>query len=410
MIKVQNDLKFPPVIKGKISDIYPWIEMGQDHLDLIKFLLGFREYNQSILESYFGTKSFYLLDSGKSAIYLCLKAIGVVAGDEVLIAAFNCPAILEAIVKTGATPCFVDINDELGLEIASLKKAVNSRTRAVIATNLFGLVDDLESISKFCDENRLIFINDLAQTVETVGVSKKLNDFGDASIYSFGPEKQIFALGGGALVCRNNALNAQIALISPKETVLFNEVLGVYFKRWKYYFTFFVLKYLRTSYSFFRTLGLVNNFSVNKYLFFEIETVQPRIMHSLQQKVLSRNLLNLKDQLFFNSINFEYLKKNINIKIFGSKFDNLLYATMMLEAGSRFDLSECLAKNGVQTVWNYIPLYYGKGFEGAKKLYNTEKIWTKVLSIPFRYPLKHKRVEEITGIINSYFKNGNFTN
>ena len=141
----------------------------------------------------------------------------------------------EAIKQAGGIIRFVDINSEAGLNFDSLTKAIGPRTKGLIVTHIYGLVDNLEELHNFCKSQNIFLINDLAQTLEHLA-GPKLNTYGDVALYSFGPEKHLFALGGGALVTHRQDLTAPIEKNLPVETVSDGSLFLVLAERWKYYF------------------------------------------------------------------------------------------------------------------------------------------------------------------------------
>lgn len=407
MQQFDPDFMYPPVKNGSITEIYPWVGFLSDHIDFFKILIGhffgadYIKKDQEI-KKFLKAENVYLLDSGRSSIFLVLKAINIQPGEEVIISAFNCPAVAEAIVMTGAVVKFVDVNQTGGLSIEGLEKALSPKTRAVLATNVFGIVDSLELIADYCKNNKLIFINDLAQAFENPTIDFRLNTFGDACIYSFGPEKQVFALGGGALVCSEN-LNDKVKRLLPKNQVSFIQLLTVLVSRYKYYLTFLVLRYSKSFYSFFVSIGIVEKFSDHKGVEIDIHPIIPSLMHPVQKSVLVRKLKHFVTEDLQTRHNFKILKQSVNAHFLDAKINNHLYATILLDATSRYEFSRYLSEKGIQSVWNYIPLYYSKVLHANPSNFpNTEKLWRQVLSVPFRYPIKQSRVEQIASIINSY--------
>lgn len=405
------DNRFPPIIKGKISEIYPWIGFGKDHLtylvyNLRKFLKISSE-NQPvdrIIKDFFICPNIYLLDSGRSAILVALKALGLKPGEEVLLSAFNCSAVAEAIMQAGGIIKFIEINSKAGLDLESIKNTISPKTKGIIVTHVYGLVDNLEDLSNFCKSREIFLINDLAQTLEDPVADKKLNTYGDVAIYSFGPEKHLFALGGGALVTHRDDLMAQIEKNLPKETVSDRSLFLVLVERWKYYFTFFALKYLKAITALLKRLGVIYSFLPHKTVQISSQLIKPRLMHPVQKSMLARKLRLYNVYLAKTIENFNQTRNKLKAHLFYSDQRLPLYATFRVDPKSRFDMAKYLAKRGVQTVWNYLPLYKADNL-GSVELPETEKLWQEVLSIPFRYPMTTERVNQICRIINSYIEN-----
>lgn len=415
MKQPQLDNRFPPVINGKISEIYPWGGFLGDHLTFLiyyvkKFLKIKIDSNNKLVDptikDFFNCQNIYLLDSGRSALVIALKVLGLNPGEEVLLSAFNCAAVAESIIQAGGIIKFVDINSKAGLDINSIKNTISSKTKCIIVTHIYGLVDDLEELSSLCKSRGIFLINDLAQTLENTSSDKKLNTYGDISIYSFGAEKHLFALGGGALVTHRNDLIYQVKKNLPQKTVSDRALFLLLLERWKYYFTFFSLKYLKFIILPLKQLGVIYSFSPFKTIHINDQLIKPKFMHPIQKTLLIKKLRLYKIYFDKTTENFNFLKNELNIHLLYKDQQMPLYATVYIDAGSRFNLAEYLSKRGVQTVWNYFPLYK-TGNTNIKGLDETEKLWQRVLSIPFRYPMTNKRVKQICEIINVYKNNEN---
>jgi dTDP-4-amino-4,6-dideoxygalactose transaminase len=413
MKQPQLDNRFPPVINGKISEIYPWSGFFGDHLTLfICYVKKFFKINSKeepvdqTIKDFFNCQNIYLLDSGRSALVIALKALGLNPGEEVLLSAFNCTAVAESIIQAGGIIKFVDINSKAGLDINSIKNTISPKTKCIIVTHIYGLVDDLEELSSLCKSRGIFLINDLAQTLENPSSDKKLNTYGDVSIYSFGAEKHLFALGGGAIVTHRNNLVDKIGKNLPQEIVSDRSLFILLLERWKYYFTFFSLKYLKVIILPLKQAGLIFKFLPIKTIYLSDQLIKPKFMHPVQKSLLIKKLRLYKIYFDKTTDNFNYLKNELNVYLLHKDQQMPLYATICIDAESRFNLAEYLSKHGVQTVWNYLPLYKNESLNKIE-LGETEKLWQGVLSIPFRYPMTNKRVKQICEIINIYKNNEN---
>jgi len=161
---------------------------------------------KNTLERYF-SKPIFPVNSGRSAIYIILKAAGVGEGDEVLIQAYTCNAVPNPIIWTGARPVYVDINPEtLNMDIKDLTKKIAERTRAIILQHTFGRPGPIEEVLEIGKEHKLLIIEDCAHSLSAAYKGRKLGTYGDAAILSFGREKVISSLAGGAIIVNNQNL------------------------------------------------------------------------------------------------------------------------------------------------------------------------------------------------------------
>ena len=143
--------------------------------------------------------------SGTEALHLALKACGVGVGDEVITVSHTAVATISAILLTGATPVFVDIDPlTYTMDPRLLRSALTTRTRAVIPVHLYGHPADMEAISCTAREEGLYVIEDCAQAHGATYQGRRVGSFGDMACFSFYPTKNLGGLGDGGAVVTNN--------------------------------------------------------------------------------------------------------------------------------------------------------------------------------------------------------------
>ncbi len=164
----------------------------------------------------------FFVYKGRDAIELALRAHGISGGQSVLIQAFTCFAIEEAIRRTKATPVFVDTAPaSLNLGVAELEEAWKraEKPAAVLVQHTLGWPADSTAIKKWCQKKGLLLIEDLAQSVGAVDESGALlGTQADVVIFSFGRDKIVDAVTGGAVVFRTTGrqpISTQFALQMP---------------------------------------------------------------------------------------------------------------------------------------------------------------------------------------------------
>lgn len=158
------------------------------------------------LGSLFRNKAF-ALNSGRSALYLALKAFGIGKGDEVLIQAYTCNSVPNPVLWTGAKPVYVDIDIEtLNMDVKDLEKKITPSAKAIIVQHTFGNPAKIKEILKIASQHKLKVIEDCAHSLGTRVEGKLTGTFGDAAILSFGREKVISSLTGGALLINDESL------------------------------------------------------------------------------------------------------------------------------------------------------------------------------------------------------------
>src|SRR5690349_19370690 len=91
------------------------------------------------LMRFFSTKYIFLFNSGRGSLYAVLKAAGVKEKDEVILQAFTCVAVVDAIIATGAKPIYADISTHLTLDKNDVAKKISPKTKAIIFQHTFGV-------------------------------------------------------------------------------------------------------------------------------------------------------------------------------------------------------------------------------------------------------------------------------
>lgn len=191
------------------------------------------------ISAYFSAPAF-VVNSGRSAIYLALKALGIGHGDEVLIQAYTCNAVPNPVLWTGAVPVYVDIDEaSLNMSISDLRSKITASCKAIIVQHTFGNPAQIREILKVAEQHNLKVIEDCAHSLGARVDSKLLGTFGDLAIVSFGREKIVSSLTGGALIVNDPALKARVEdlfgklKVLPKRKLL--QEVGNYFS-WRIFF------------------------------------------------------------------------------------------------------------------------------------------------------------------------------
>lgn len=166
---------------------------------------------ESWLKNYFGVKYALLFDSGRSALYFTIKSLEIKPEDEIIVQAYTCIVVINAIKFAGAKPVYVDIDDTLNMNVEDLLKKINKNTKAVIIQHTFGIPADLNKIIEICRQNNIKIIEDCAHSLGATYKGRKLGTFGDASIFSFGSDKVVSCNRGGAIITNNQKISDKLA-------------------------------------------------------------------------------------------------------------------------------------------------------------------------------------------------------
>jgi perosamine synthetase len=139
---------------------------------------------------------------GRVAMYALLKALGVGQGDEVVLQAFTCLAVPEAIMALGAKPVYVDIETEgFNMSASELNRMLTPRVRAIVVQHTFGIPADMKGILAVAQRHGLPVVEDCCHTIQSSYGGKPVGSFGVGAFYSFEWGKPIVTgIGGAALV------------------------------------------------------------------------------------------------------------------------------------------------------------------------------------------------------------------
>lgn len=162
------------------------------------------DLKRSLEETFGGTA--VLTYKGRDAIELALRSYGLTDPQSpVLTQAFTCFAIEEAIVRAGCLPAYADVEaKQLNLTVQTLQTAYKQHptAKAVIVQHSLGHPADIKAIQAWCHKHNLLLIEDLAQSFGAAAAGQELGTFGDVVIVSFGRDKVVDSVSGGAVIFR----------------------------------------------------------------------------------------------------------------------------------------------------------------------------------------------------------------
>jgi len=145
-------------------------------------------------------------------LWLALLGLGIGAGDEVITVPNTFIATAEAISFCGATPVFVDVDENTyTMDPSLLEAAITSRTKAIIPVHLYGQPVDMDPILEIARKHRLFVVEDACQAHGSLYKGKKVGSLGHAGCFSFYPTKNLGAFGeAGAVVTNDRLLKERI--------------------------------------------------------------------------------------------------------------------------------------------------------------------------------------------------------
>jgi perosamine synthetase len=143
---------------------------------------------------------------GTTALFLALRALGIRAGDEVVIPAYVCDAVAKAVRWTRATPVLCDIGHDWCVNADTVKARLSERTRAVVVVHTFGIVADVEPIARL----GVPVVEDLAQAFGASTPAGMAGGFGRLAMTSFHATKCLTTGEGGMVFSRDEGVVAEL--------------------------------------------------------------------------------------------------------------------------------------------------------------------------------------------------------
>ena len=181
----------------------------QKVLDHGQYILGpeVKEMEQALV-AYTGAKHCISVASGTEALLICLMALDLQPGDEVITSPFTFAATAEMIVLAGGVPVFVDIEaDTANIDASRIEAAITSKTRAIMPVSLYGQVADMDAINTIAARHGLAVIEDAAQSFGASYKGKKSCNLSTFGCTSFFPSKPLGCYGdGGAIFTSDDKL------------------------------------------------------------------------------------------------------------------------------------------------------------------------------------------------------------
>jgi perosamine synthetase len=160
------------------------------------------------MSSYIGRKYATSCTSGTAALDIAISALNLQKDDEVIMPSFTIISCAQALVKQGIKPVLVDSNFRtFNMIVEDIESKITSKTKAIMIVHIFGLTVDVDPILELANKYNLKIIEDAAQMHGQEYNNKKCGSFGDISIFSFYPNKQITTGEGGMVLCDDEELD-----------------------------------------------------------------------------------------------------------------------------------------------------------------------------------------------------------
>ncbi|KHE90875.1 MAG: DegT/DnrJ/EryC1/StrS family aminotransferase [Candidatus Scalindua rubra] len=357
-----------------------------------KYILGpqVKEFEEKIAE-YIGVKHCIGVSSGTEALVLSLRALAIKLkgqeyfdrSDEIITTPFTFTATGDAILRSGATPVFIDI-DPLTYNIDSKKIRAylarnSSHVVGILPVHLYGQSCEMDEIMAIAGEHNLFVVEDVAQSFGGMWNGKKLGSIGNAGTFSFFPSKNLGVFGDGGMISTNDDKLAKLMRMLLKHGG-------------------------KDKYN-------VAHIGYNARL----DTLQAAILLAKFKYIDEFNEKRRKTAEIYNKelsgINGIVLPLNHELS---TESDNLYHVyhqyTIRVLNGRNDQLQTHLKERGVSTMVYYpVPLHKMKVFEGKMKIFegleNSENASKEVISLPMEPLQKDEDIAYVIKSIHEYFKN-----
>lgn len=294
------------------------------------------------------------VNSGSDALYLAVKALGIGKGDEVITVSHTFISTVDAIVRNGAKPIFLDIDPETyTIDVTQIERKITERTKAIIPVHLYGHPSDIDPIMENAEEHNLFVIEDACQAHGAEYKGKNVGSIGHVGCFSFYPAKNLGAYGDAGMLVTND-----------------EELAG--------------------------RLGMMRNYGQLKKYHHEFIGVNSRL-DEIQAAILRAQLKHLDEwnekRRRVARLYNEFLEDSRVIMPTQKEYAKHVYYVYVIRHKNRDKLEKHLEKNGIQTLIHYpIPIHKQKAYLDTGFQLNlpvTEKICDEILSLPI-HPFLHE--------------------
>jgi len=195
--RLEEELVLQAVRSGWVSSIGPFIREFEDQF-----------------ASAMAAKNAVTVCNGTAAIHLTLHALGLGPGDEVILPDLTFAATAHAVLQTGATPVFADVDRRTWcIDPDAVEHAISPRTRAILPVHLYGHPADMARILAIAAARNLLVIEDAAEAHGATIGSKPVGALGNAGTFSFYGNKLITTGEGGMIVTNDDELAGRLRFL-----------------------------------------------------------------------------------------------------------------------------------------------------------------------------------------------------
>jgi len=161
-----------------------------------------------------GTDYAFSFGAGRMGLYVILEALDIKKDDEVIIPAYTCVVVPNAIIYHGAKPVYVDIEPQMfNIDVSKIESSITSKTKAIYAQHTFGVPCNVKKICEIADRHNLHVIEDGAHALGSLADGNPVGSLSDVAFFSTDRTKTISTHVGGMVVTNNTIIAEKIKLI-----------------------------------------------------------------------------------------------------------------------------------------------------------------------------------------------------
>jgi len=156
---------------------------------------------ETAFADYVGRRYAVAVNSGTSALHLCMLSLGIGPGDEVITTPFSFIATTNSILMVGAKPVFVDIDPvTYNIDVEQMEGKITPQTRAFLPVEVFGNPCGIDQVYDLAQKHQLLCIEDSCEALGSVVQGRKVGTLGHVGTFAFYPNKQMTTGEGGMIV------------------------------------------------------------------------------------------------------------------------------------------------------------------------------------------------------------------
>ena len=325
-------------------------------------------------------KKVFMTSSCTAALEMCAILLHLQPGDEIIMPSFTHIASANPLVRNGAKIVWCDIrNDTKNIDEKQLEKLITNKTKAVVVVHYGGFSCEMDKIIAICKKHNILLIEDAAMAIGTKYRDKPFGSFGDLAVISFHETKNIQCGEGGALLVNNPDMIEEATFLYDKGT---NRE-----------------EFEKGESDHYTWISSSSNFLMSEL---QAAFLYTQLLHLTEITRERLNNWNLYYKLFSRFLPSESLPPTSSYM----QSNSHIFYIMLSNSKERKLLIQYLEKQGILSVFHYIPLHSAPFWQGKyadTKLPVTDIVNKTILRLPLFFGLTPDDITEIVNHIKQFF-------